>query len=274
MVSTAKYVQVFVKVFPQRIRDFRKLRDYKRSIDTHVQNSSSNWERSRQILLEIIGESSIFKSAEKRGRKSMRHGLWKLIKSLEVFVKTRGKIISLATRSSFSGIKVEDYLRYALDYSENVLKILYELDELYRAEVSAIKDTNYNKYLELVKLEEGIEKRIVVGYGYKRVGAVKEAVIETFADKISKFKNFWNRSREDMQAVEGAAILLTCAIILVITAVHVVFHLVGAQQESLSTIDFIGEIIGAAGVLTMPTIEIINEVIPEINEVFMIGYKD
>lgn len=82
MVSVNRYFKAFVHVMPKRMKIVSRLVKEKRRLDKRIIAG----DRSKQTISEwkyIVGEDTLFRSAEKKDKQSLRHYIYKTIKGLE-----------------------------------------------------------------------------------------------------------------------------------------------------------------------------------------------
>src|SRR3989344_932920 len=154
MVSAQKYIQTFCKVMPKRYELFFELLRRKRIIDKAFGPLRV------QEILQILGESRFLSSAERRKEPTLRHLVFKQLKSFEFYVafeKKERPNSRLITSARFS---LDDALNQISTYVQSYSSYFETLEEIYSEQVKLLKKEKYEQYLSLCLAEEEVMEGI------------------------------------------------------------------------------------------------------------------
>lgn len=157
MVSFETYLKAYVTVIPKRAKILQDRIKQKHNIDQELMLSQGLLYRKQvEMLVSIIGEDILFRSAEKRKKQTIRHYLYKFIKSFDFFLRKwdslQGEQYELFKNSyEFSHIAksqetydslIEDLSginKECKDIAANLLKAFQNLDAVYKKELSSLQ---------------------------------------------------------------------------------------------------------------------------------------
>ena len=196
MVSVERYLRAFVKVMPQRTKMLRSSMRKKKALDSELEKTLKKYKNQRQIKLIVyelkllIGEDMLFNSAERRNRQTLRHYLWKFLKSFKFFIESRNFIGKRLEKEPKYATQFLTLLKESTEDSQNLLGLAKSLDELYIAEVESLEKNNFDKYLSHVQEENEIIKSIAK-YGasvkQRQGGALR--FVQSYLNQTGKTKH-------------------------------------------------------------------------------------
>lgn len=146
----AQYLLAFSRVIKDRGQTYRKILGGKKRIDVRILSQQYFSENDIKALLFVIGEDHLFRPAEKQHKQSLRHHLYKILKSLKFFLKRENVILSISRKIEGAYSFVADSCDLIRDYTEEIEHLL----SIYQNQAEVVKGKNIKEYLSLCKLEE------------------------------------------------------------------------------------------------------------------------
>jgi len=166
MVHVVTYMKTFAKVMPRRTTLLHKALLRKYAIDKLIAKRGYGTRKQLIELLDMMGEDTLFRPAEKRNRQTVRHYLWKLQKGLQFISSRRGKLIGQIEKNVQQKRvkKTLEFFEEATAYAKISLQQLVSLDHIIQKEVLALekirKDPKFDWNTYLTLLEEEYKIRL------------------------------------------------------------------------------------------------------------------
>ena len=203
MVSLELYFKAFYHSVPKRFELIKYLRKTKSSIDKKINSGKDPTKGEILELLEIIGRDYFFRKAEKGKKPTLRHLVWKNLKSLKKFQQISDRLGNSARLSTDTEIAANlnnlknrnriIYVKNLLDaQAPYVISFLEKLDSTYRDEAEALNKSFYGEdniipYRKLIKFEEIIYQEI-----QPMVSEIKKVVIN-FKNLLAEYTAFYEK---------------------------------------------------------------------------------
>jgi len=148
------YFQTFVRVIPQRAKVVRALLTQKNRLDAEFLKKGFVDEKSIEKWKSLVGEDTLFRSAEKKKEQTIRHHLWKIQKSVGNLKKWRGVMESkieagLYADTAFSkaeNAKLLENLDRAIGHATDYYSPLDRMDKYMQGQMAAVIERDLNKF--------------------------------------------------------------------------------------------------------------------------------
>lgn len=218
-------MDVFTATMPKRREILNRIYRAKRKADARVVKQGKFGKDDIKELKYIIGEDVLFRSAEKRHKQSLRHCLYKNIKSFDKMYKNRSRILKMieADPKLAKGfpefIEFATYIKFIKSDLETYFKSLdlirkkqKKLDKIFIDEIKALQVGSFEEYSKLLQQEQELVAYITTTAN-RYVKNIKKMAFDgkTLAEKFIKGykeKNYYINNRPDW---EGIRVIVACA---------------------------------------------------------------
>ena len=202
MVSLQLYLKTFFAVMPKRFKVLSELKSQKAKIDRKAISRKFLEDKEIDQLIAIIGKDSILRRAEKRNQDTLRHLIYKLLKSTENFERfydeeflpdpERSELETMLPRDVYLQIikkqtkPLKDFIR---EMTPRLIQLLNEMDEVYRNEVKILQQC-YGNTDNLVKYQEYLQIEKELGKKSKTFFSELESHSKNFVNVIKSYFKF------------------------------------------------------------------------------------
>jgi len=165
MTSLERHLRAFVRVMPRRAKIIANLIKKKRIIDAKILKNNNATPSDIEEWKSIVGKDTLFRSAEKRDRQSIRHYLWKIQKSLKYFNTSQDKFKKMIAEGASVGkyAKVYSNLLNLFNTTKIETDLLARIDNSLIEQVKALEQTEQGDYRletfrDQIRLQESISQ--------------------------------------------------------------------------------------------------------------------
>jgi len=151
-----QYLPTFSKVIKVRGRILRKILRAKKRNDAKILSPQGCSEKDIEAQLFLIGENHFFRSAEKQHKQSLRHILYKMLKSLNFFLDRESEVLAISSEIKGANAFVVNSFELMKAYAEEIEKLL----RIYELQAVVVRDRNFKGYLKLCGEEETRRKEL------------------------------------------------------------------------------------------------------------------